>query len=814
MFEKLEDRRYLTGVSFEVHRLDLPSGDWDTYRAGDLDGDQDVDFVNVRWADGVVSSLLNDGEGEFAAPVLSDVGFQAKDFLGNVGLLEDVDGDSLLDLLLLNRRMRRVEVMRNLGAGSFATAQSLHGGFDWHRYDVGDIDVDGDLDIVVLKSIPLGTGIDWHENINGQLIDAAPLWRPPVTGLGEAANRLAAAMQPTAVSATLHTPSLFGLTDIDSDGDLDIRLTGDSSIVVLENQGGQFVFCEFCDKENHSWVSQVDDDPTVDVDGDGVAEFFTAGVTAVGCGALLGEECTVSLGIDPPGDFTGITGHDIQLVDLDGDGDVDMIPNGGWLENTDGQGGFGDFQPFPEVARRPLSAVDFDGDGDVDVLGQCDGGPCWLESHDPADVTTRINVGGQATVDPFGKQWQADAHYSGGFTYSVPPDTAIASTEHDTLFQSERAGNFQYAIPSDDGEYVVRLHFAEIYHQQPNQRAFDVAVEGELALDDFDIVAELGERFSATQRTFRTVVVADGVLNLGFTAVTDSAKLSGIELIPVRVAKPTVGFAMDDVVSWREGDGAVSIEIQREGDLSQQSEVELTLERTHSTLIDWWARFPDANEDDLDMSFPRKVVFSPGEARKTVSIPVVDDRVVEAVESYWIGLRPVENATIYGRARTLLQVRDDESYGVARVNLNDSNSVDADGRLWRSFINTNPPAPNDHPVVVGAENELLYRKSRPARRGLLMRYPLQDGLYDVELHFSVPTDYRDWTWRDPGLGEAIALVEGQYVSIDHGAPPEGTETGRGVWYANKVTVPEGPDLKLRKTPFSLRNTHNPTAIAS
>ena len=96
-------------------------------------------------------------------------------------------------------------------------------------------------------------------------------------------------MQPTAVSATLHTPSLFGLTDIDSDGDLDIRLTGDSSIVVLENQGGQFVFCEFCHKENHSWVSQVDDDPTGDVDGDGVAEFFTAGVTAVGCGALLGE---------------------------------------------------------------------------------------------------------------------------------------------------------------------------------------------------------------------------------------------------------------------------------------------------------------------------------------------------------------------------------------------------------------------------------------------------------------------------------------------------------------------------------------------
>ena len=147
----------------------------------------------------------------------------------------------------------------------------------------------------------------------------------------------------------------------------------------------------------------------------------------------------------------------------------------------------------------------------------------------------------------------------------------------------------------------MRLHFVEIFHQQPNQRAFDVAVEGEVALDDFDIVAELGERFSATQRTFRNVVVADGVLNLGFTAVTDSAKLSGIELIPVRVAKPTVGFAMDDVVSWREGDGAVSIEIQREGDLSQQSEVELTLERTHSTLIDWWARFPDANEDDLDI---------------------------------------------------------------------------------------------------------------------------------------------------------------------------------------------------------------------
>ncbi len=142
-----------------------------------------------------------------------------------------------------------------------------------------------------------------------------------------------------------------------------------------------------------------------------------------------------------------------------------------------------------------------------------------------------INSGGpEVTVN--GQLWGADEHFTNGDTYSTA--NAIANTDADVLYQTERYDkNLAYAIPLDNGAYKVKLHFADIYEgtHSAGARVFDVSVEGELLLDDYDIFSEVGG-FAAVVKQDE-VQVTDGTLNIDFTSSKDNAKLSAIEIIPV-----------------------------------------------------------------------------------------------------------------------------------------------------------------------------------------------------------------------------------------------------------------------------------------
>ncbi len=79
-------------------------------------------------------------------------------------------------------------------------------------------------------------------------------------------------------------------------------------------------------------------------------------------------------------------------------------------------------------------------------------------------VIVALNAGGAAYQSGEGIQYLADAssgYVSGGTAYTTT--NAIANTEDDVLYQSERYGNFTYAIPLPNGFYNVVLKFAEIY---------------------------------------------------------------------------------------------------------------------------------------------------------------------------------------------------------------------------------------------------------------------------------------------------------------------------------------------------------------
>ena len=83
-------------------------------------------------------------------------------------------------------------------------------------------------------------------------------------------------------------------------------------------------------------------------------------------------------------------------ADLDGDGDLDIVARGNkngarsivWFENTDGSGGFSAARILHEPkSSGDLHVVDLDGDGDLDIVsGELNPGSqiIWLEQLDGA----------------------------------------------------------------------------------------------------------------------------------------------------------------------------------------------------------------------------------------------------------------------------------------------------------------------------------------------------------------------------------------------------------------------------------------------
>jgi len=184
-----------------------------------------------------------------------------------------------------------------------------------------------------------------------------------------------------------------------------------------------------------------------------------------------------------------------------------------------------------DINRPKLSAIEVLGEGSL------------LDEEPPAEelpAVVRINAGGAALS--YGEaNFTADAYFAGnGKSYTNPQVSEIANTEQDALYLTERSTNqsrqsFGYNIPLTNGEYTIKLHFAEIYWGATgggpggaNQRVFDVSLEGTPVLTNFDINQEVGS-MTATVKTF-TVQVDDQELNLNFSASVDQPKVSAIEI--------------------------------------------------------------------------------------------------------------------------------------------------------------------------------------------------------------------------------------------------------------------------------------------
>ena len=141
----------------------------------------------------------------------------------------------------------------------------------------------------------------------------------------------------------------------------------------------------------------------------------------------------------------------------------------------------------------------------------------------------RVNAGGGAYTDPSGGLWSADLGYSGGSTYSTP--APIQGTTTATLYQSERwqPGTFSYQFAVPSGPYTVRLKFAEIWFTSPGQRVFNVSINGQQVLANFDMAAAAGAN-TAIDKTF-TINTTTGQIAIQFTGVVQNPKVNAIEIV-------------------------------------------------------------------------------------------------------------------------------------------------------------------------------------------------------------------------------------------------------------------------------------------
>jgi hypothetical protein len=144
--------------------------------------------------------------------------------------------------------------------------------------------------------------------------------------------------------------------------------------------------------------------------------------------------------------------------------------------------------------------------------------------HKPA-IEVFVNCGADAHyVDSFGRHWSADREYTAGSwgyvsgTLAWATGREIEGTEDGRLYQTQRygdGGSFAYRFDVPNGRYEVELRFAEIFFDEPGERIFDVWIEGQTLLDDFDVVDQAEGPFRALIRTF-TVELDDEQLNVRF----------------------------------------------------------------------------------------------------------------------------------------------------------------------------------------------------------------------------------------------------------------------------------------------------------
>jgi hypothetical protein len=319
----------------------------------DLNNDNKLDIVHIDSNIANANWYKNMGNGVF---VMQQLLITTNQNIRDVKII-DANGDGYKDILLSVRGENKIAWYGNTnGTGVFGT-ENLIGRIvnTPNRVDAGDIDNDGDIDLV--SSSPGDSKLAWYKNTNG--------------GFTENQN---------VITQNLVNASNATLGDIDNDGDLDVMAfswyqnSGDfSSIVWYENANGMGNFTQ-----QHIVVSnteQIQAIRLVDIDNDGDKDVICASANNIislyknnGNGTFAAQTIFST--------YTyGKYLLDMVTADIDNDGDMDVVVSFNnneiaWYENNNGQGNLATKHVIVPTMFYPISifVADLDGDNNKDLI--------------------------------------------------------------------------------------------------------------------------------------------------------------------------------------------------------------------------------------------------------------------------------------------------------------------------------------------------------------------------------------------------------------------------------------------------------------
>jgi len=302
------------------------------------------------------------------------------------------------------------------------------------------VDVDDDGDIDVLSTSWDGRRVAWYENDGNQNFSAYTITK-------------------TAGSAS----SVYAV-DIDGDGDMDVLSASyrDGIIAWHENDGSQ----NFSSHTITTSATRALSVYAIDVDGDGDVDVLSAswgGDSLEDLGKIAWYE---NDGYQNFSAHTITTGgrhaYDVHAVDIDDDGDMDVLSSSSiglrWHEN-DGNQNF--ITHTITTKGRSVYAVDIDDDGDMDVLSghgyNYDGIACWHENDGNQNFSTHtitlvVEGGGSyvyaADVDSDGDMDVLSAFVTGGIEWYENDGNQNFSTH--TITIKPYGATTVYAVDIDD----------------------------------------------------------------------------------------------------------------------------------------------------------------------------------------------------------------------------------------------------------------------------------------------------------------------------------------------------------------------------
>lgn len=375
----------------------------------DLDGDGDVDVALGR-VEGPPDLYANDGAGRFAAapPPFPDT-VDTRGPVGGVGLA-DLDADGLPDLVFTGAG--RIWAARNLGDLAFDAPETLYADegdvVPWYvTFSAGDLDGDGDLDLVV-------PGLDQVSSRLDAPADPSTIGQPTVTLALENPSWTVTRLNEDAPTMAM----LAAITDRDGDGDGDVLVSTDrlyspewpAKQAFYRNDDGRLVD-DAAAVGADLYVAGMGLD-AVDLNGDGALDYCITDTGPVRCLLSDGEgryyDGGRALGLEPAAmaDGTVWVGWSIELADLDNDGWLDAVAAGGnelhprmvWPAWQDvppspyddaetwadvvwagGEDGFEDVTAATRLGDTAnhygLAAADLDGDGWLEVVTAGAAGP-------------------------------------------------------------------------------------------------------------------------------------------------------------------------------------------------------------------------------------------------------------------------------------------------------------------------------------------------------------------------------------------------------------------------------------------------------